>query len=165
MKEWIIKAVKNKDAVSAILGQIDPDKLSSGQILITPSMLGSILKIVSDGKFEFSNISMVGGGAVSLEIKTKSNISLRYNFKINTALISRGQIIIRAKYNEEKLNSGLGSALMNLSGKNGLELALGKTKGVYIDGSNVEINFRGVPDFISVSYLRSAPGGLVFSVE
>lgn len=165
MREWIIKAVKNRDAVNLILSQIDADKLASGQILVTPSILGGILKIISDGKFEFSNISIVGGGAVSIEIKTKNNIALKYIFKMNTAIISRGQLILKAKYTEEKLSSGLGSALMNLSGKSGLELTLGKTRGVYVDGSNIEINYKGIPDFIEISYLRTAPGGLVFSVE
>ena len=165
MREWIIKAVKNRDAVNVILAGIDADKLSSGQILITPSILGAVLKIVSDGKFEFYNLAMEGGGVVSLDIKTKNNIALRYNFKLTTAVIAKGQLILRAKYTEEKISAGLGSALMNLSGKSGLALVLGKTRGIFVDGSNIEINLRGIPDFIGISYLRSAPAGLVFSVE
>ena len=165
MREWIVKAVRNRDAVNTILAGIDPERLSNGQILVTPTILGAVLRVISDGKFEFSDLTMQGGGAVSLNIRTKNNIALRYNFKLSTAVIAKGQIILKAKYTEEKLSSGLGSALMNLSGKSGLALSLGKTKGVYVDGSNIEINLRGVPDFISVSYMRSAPGGLVFSVE
>lgn len=164
MREWIVRAVKNRDAVNIILAGIDVEKLSSGQVLVTPSMLGAILKIICDGKFEVSNVSVQGGG-VSLDIKTKSGISLRYNFRLVTAVISRGQLILKAKYTEEKLSSGIGSAFLNLSGKSGLALALGKTKGIFIDGTNVEINIRGIPEFVAVSYLRSAPGGLVFSVE
>ena len=165
MREWIVRAVKNRDAVNVILAGIDAEKLSSGQILVTPVMLGAVLKIVSDGKFEFSNLCIESGGAVSVDIKAKNNIALRYKFKLINAVISRGQLILKAKYSEEKLSSGLGNTLMNLSGKSGLELTLGKTKGIYVDGSNIEINLRGVPDFVSVSYLRFAPGGLVFSVE
>ncbi len=166
MREWILKAVNNRDAVNAILSGIDPERLSGGQILVTPNMLKSILKIISDGKFEISNIAMQPGGGIGFDIRAKNSILLRYSFKVSTALISRGQLILKAKYTEEKLSSGgISGAFMNLSGKNGLELVLGKNRGIYVDGTNVEVNKSGLPDFINCSYLRATPGGLVFAVQ
>ena len=164
MKDLLIKAVANKEAVCALLGAIDPKILQSGQVLLTPAMLGNILKLAGDGSTEFSNISMESGG-VRLDIRTKSGISLRYVFRLQTAVVSWGQIILKARYSEEKLSGGLGSALMNLSGKSGIALAFGKKDGVHIDSGNIEINRRGIPEFIKASYLRAAPAGLVFSVD
>ena len=101
MREWIIKAVKNRDAVNVILAGIDADKLSSGQILITPSILGAVLKIVSDGKFEFSNLAMEGGGVVSLDIKTKSVYEKSHKLRIIISVPSITEKVMIGKRKDE----------------------------------------------------------------
>lgn len=164
MREWIVRAVNNREAVCALLGQIDVNTLSRGQLLLTPVMLENVLKLFSDKKLELYGVSMEAPGSVGVSVKT-GGMTLRYCFRLMTAVASGGRLILRAGYTEEKLSGGIGSAVMNLSGKSGLALALGKRPGIRVDGSNIEMNVRGIPEFINASFLRFTPGGIVVSVD
>ncbi len=165
MKEWILKAAKNRDAVDKLLGMVDQNTLSSGQLLLTPAMIPLIFRVLGDGDMTAENVRMTGDGGVSLDIRLKNGMSFRYVFRPISAVVRGGQLIVKAKYSEEKLSAGIGSALLNLTGKTGLAIALGKNDWAHVDGSNVEINRTGLPQSLSASLVRCAPGGFVFRIE
>jgi hypothetical protein len=164
MKDLLVKLVKNRVNVDKALALIDSRALENGRLLVTPALAAEICAVASDGQIKVRNGTMTPDGRMQLDV-AMAGMELRYTLKVLSAAAAGGTLSFKAEYAEQRLSGGLGGALLGLSGRTALSVALGKVDGLRVTQSSVEGKRSGLPAGLSARYLKTLPEGLLFLVD
>ena len=165
MKDLLLKLVDNRFAVNSFLGQLDRSLISRGQLLLTSSAITSLISVFTDESFAISELQTRDDGTVSFNARAAGSLELGYTVKIDSLCIQNGRVSGSGTYTESRRGGGIGGALLGITGKSGLSLALAGKKWISVDSQSFKIAFSGLPSELDIVYSRTTRQGILFRIS
>lgn len=162
MKDFLIRLSDHANHVAAMLTALDRSALAKGQLMISQSFLNQLAIVLSDENLKFQNVTINDDGTVCLTAQVGKQMNLAYRMKIETFRVADGRAEGILTYQEERKNAGLGGALLHMTGKSGLALALGKYPWLRVSDQKIQIQKNDLPSSLRIVFISAGRGGLLF---
>ncbi|MBR6740755.1 MAG: hypothetical protein IKM04_06795 [Clostridia bacterium] len=163
MKSLILKLVKNGDNLSSALGDIDPLELERGVLTVGKSFVASLLGLLEDEKIKVTDVEIGADGITASVIYDR--MTLDYYMQVKNLSISGGRLNGEIYYREKRQGGGIGNALLGISGKNGISVALGRKRWCRVDNDTILLDSVGMPDRFYLRYTGIKQGRLTFKIN
>lgn len=164
MKDLLIRLCENADGVSSVLRSMDLTLLRRGRLVLNDRQLAKLLPILLPQELRLSDVGITQDGMIAVSAAW-SGMTFRYRFRIEHLRIGNGNADGAIAYHEERSGAGVGSAILGLTGKSGIAVALAGTKWARTDDSRIYIRSQGLPQQCMVQYEGISRGGLVFLIS
>lgn len=162
MKDILIRLSAHANQVAAMLATLDRSALAKGQLIISQSFLNQLAVILSDESLKFQNVTLNDDGTVCLSVQAGKQMNLFYRMKIDTFRMADGRAEGIISYQEERKNAGIGGALLHMTGKSGLAVALGKYPWLRVNDQTIQLQKNGLPSSVRIQFVSAGRGGLLF---
>ena len=163
MKELLLGLNACADGLSHVFAQIDRNALASGRLILTPRMLETAAEILVGERLCVRDPSIGEDGTISLNVHYNGML-LTYALKIRTLTIGAGRADGVISYTEQRRGGGLSSAILGLTSKSGLMVALSKYRWLKVDEREIIVCARSLPMSWKASFSGISPSGIFFRV-
>ena len=165
MKDLLIRLSENANGVASMLSLLDRNALAKGQLILPQRFLVLLAGMLSDDHLTIQDVSVGSDGVLHLTAQVGKGMQLAYHLKIERFTAANGRADGLISYQEERRGGGLGGALLGMTGKNGLEMALAKYKWLKVTDQTITIQSGNLPASFRASFVSAGHGGLVFRIN
>ena len=163
MRDIILKLVKNREDLSLALVDIGISELEKGQLSIGNRFVTAILGLIEGDKVKVRAVEITADG-VTASIDY-DRMALEYYLQIKKLSVSGGRLDGDIAYREKRQGGGIGNALLGLTGKSGIAVALGRKRWCRVDNSTIFLESMNMPGDLYLRYLGIKQGRLLFKIN
>ena len=165
MRETLCKLAAHPEEVRRILTGMDRAALERGTLTLTPAMLNAAAAVFSGPDLRIGEITPRGDGWITVRAETGGGLKLTEILRPERLTLRNGTLSGSLLYREERQGGGLGKALLNVSGRSALSVALAGRQGIRVEGDRISLDCRGLPAGLSAEYVRTDGAGITLRIR